>query len=296
MICGAPILFYPCGDRTGGFRVPPNALPAHAILSVPVGAVSVVALSAGARPVTGCRSSRAPATLLALLLLSACGLPDRANPVLFLRDATGAAQEGRLPPPGLDEPTPNLASVPPVPERPDSATRAAILRGLEGARDAAATPLPEGRPDAPVAALAAPGAPPIAATPPGPPRLTRAPSVPWGSTLPARGAPMVPPDLAPARPEPGAPPAAPAPDLFAPDRAAPSQVRPERAAPEGPPPGLSVPPPPPPELLAPSPVAPAPVPPAPVARTQAAPAPAARDPFAPAAAPPPPPSRDLLAP
>jgi hypothetical protein len=196
--------------------VPPNALPAHAWMP--------------------CRAVRPPAAVLAVLLLSACGLPERANPINLFREVTGATLDDRLPPPGLDQPTPNLASVPPVPNRPDAATRAAILRGLEGARDAAATPLPEGRPDAPPALAAMPGAPPIAAAPPGPPRLSRAPSVPWGAVSvraagQGRGADMPPPAL---RPEPGAPPPPPAPELLAPA-----------------PPAAAPPPPPPRELLAP---------------------------------------------
>lgn len=164
-----------------------------------------------------------------LLLLPGCGwLPERADPILFLRDAIGASQDTRLPPPGLDRPTPNLASVPPVPERPDMATRQAILRGLEAARQAAATPLPDGRPDAPVTGRAAPGAPPIAAGPPGPPRLTRAPAVPWAvmpaAVVPAQGErplPALPPLPL---PEPGAVPPPPAPELLAPPAPPPAEL------------------------------------------------------------------------
>lgn len=155
-----------------------------------------------------------PGLALLALLLPGCGaLPERGNPISLWRDATGASLDARLPPPGLDQPTPNLASVPPVPNRPDLATRNAILRGLEGTREAAATPLPEGREDAPRAASASPGNPPIPAGPPPPPRLVRAPGVPWG---PARGAapePALPPLP---QPEPGALPPPPTPELLAP--------------------------------------------------------------------------------
>ena len=72
-----------------------------------------------------------PLLWLALLLLPACEVPGQLNARLLGRDISGAAQEARLPPPGLDRPFPNLASVPPIPERPNPATRLAITQGLQ---------------------------------------------------------------------------------------------------------------------------------------------------------------------
>ena len=133
---------------------------------------------------------------LALLLLPACEVPGQVNPRLLARDISGAAPEARLPPPGLDQPFPNLASVPPIPERPNPATRLAITQGLAAQRDALVEPLPARRADARLTEGATPGQPPIPARPPGPPILARAPAIPWttpgttsGTTPPASAAP-----------------------------------------------------------------------------------------------------------
>lgn len=114
-----------------------------------------------------------------MLLLSACAVPDQLNLRLIGRDASGAAGEARLPPPGLDRPSPNLASVPPIPERPDFAARQALTLQLQMQRDELNTPLPDRRPDSPPAEGAAAGQPPIAAAPPRPPALARAAIIPW---------------------------------------------------------------------------------------------------------------------
>jgi len=180
------------------------------------------------RPAFAPSARRVPApapglALGAILLLAGCAVPERANVGALFRDVTGAALAERLPPPGLDEPTPNLASVPPIPDRPDGATRAAILRGLEGTRDAAGEPLAIGRADAPLAMAAAPGRPAIPAAPPGPPRLSRAPVIPWAAepvpwaAEPVRATPEAAiPEAPAAGPEPGAIPAPPPAELLAP--------------------------------------------------------------------------------
>ncbi len=120
-----------------------------------------------------------PLLWLALLLLPACEVPGQLNARLLGRDISGAAQEARLPPPGLDRPFPNLASVPPIPERPNPATRLAITQGLQAQRDLLVTPLPDRRADARLLEGAATGQPPIPARPPAPPVLARAPVIPW---------------------------------------------------------------------------------------------------------------------
>lgn len=114
-----------------------------------------------------------------MLLLSACAVPDQLNLRLIGRDASGAASEARLPPPGLDRPSPNLASVPPIPERPDFAARQALTLQLQMQRDELNTPLPDRRPDSRPTEGAISGQPPIAAAPPRPPALARAAIIPW---------------------------------------------------------------------------------------------------------------------
>src|SRR5918997_5160532 len=112
------------------------------------------------------------------LLLAACEIPKEVNPVYIYREVTGLSDEGRLPPPGLDQPFPNLAVVPPRPERPPLALRDAISAGLATdraeSREPQAAPQPGGsRP----AAAASPGG--VAALPAGAPpkpRLGRGPA------------------------------------------------------------------------------------------------------------------------
>jgi hypothetical protein len=132
----------------------------------------------------------------------------------MLRDASGAAAEARLPPPGLDRPSPNLASVPPIPERPELSARSRITAALERDRAASETPIPAPRAAAPLSGPAAAGEPPVPARPPAPPRLARAAPIPWTAPV-APAAPAA--DPAPADfPQPGAVPAAPGVELFAP--------------------------------------------------------------------------------
>jgi hypothetical protein len=70
------------------------------------------------------------------LALGGCAVPSQLDLRNLGRDASGAAMDARLPPPGMDRPAPNLASVPPVPQRPDAATRSAVTNRLEEDRAA----------------------------------------------------------------------------------------------------------------------------------------------------------------
>ncbi|MEI6160951.1 MAG: hypothetical protein WCP77_14030 [Roseococcus sp.] len=90
-----------------------------------------------------------------------------------------------MPPPGLDRPSPNLASVPPIPERPDPATRLALTQQLQAQRDLLNQPLADRRADSPLLQGAALGQPPIPAGPPRPPVLASAPVIPWTTSAPA---------------------------------------------------------------------------------------------------------------
>ena len=188
---------------------------------------------------------------LPLLALAGCATPVQINPRALGRDISGAAMDSRLPPPGMDRPTPNLASVPPIPERPDLAAREALTRRLEAERGASHDEVPVGRAAAPLTEPDAPGQPPIPARPPEPPRLAGAPAIPWvaprpAQPVPAAGGPAVrPPELlAPDRLTPGDVPALPTPELLAP-------VAPSPGGSAEPPAPSAVPPPPSPDLLAP---------------------------------------------
>jgi hypothetical protein len=185
------------------------------------------------------RADQAAFVVAVLLPLAGCvgsGWPD---PINFSREVSGTALDRRLSPPGLDLPHPHLGLVPPRPERPDSATLAAITRALTEDRAQAAQPLEPG--GAPLAAMApVPGRLPIPGGPPPPPTLARAPAVGWDgpggvavSPIEREG-PRAGQELAP-----GAVPALPTPDLLAP------------AAPAVPMAPGAVPPLPPPDLLAP---------------------------------------------
>ncbi|WP_424812158.1 hypothetical protein [Roseococcus sp. YIM B11640] len=178
------------------------------------------------------------------------------NPRLFFRDLSGASMDSRLLPPGMDRPTPNLASVPPIPERPDPAAREALTRRLQAERDANSAETPRG-PDARLADTPSPGQPPIPARPPAPPALAAAAPVPW--VQPGAGTPLRP--STPARTD--GPPVIRPPELLTPDRLTPGDV-PSLPTPDllGPAPGAGTPPaapiapgdvpaPPPAELLAP---------------------------------------------
>jgi hypothetical protein len=163
-----------------------------------------------------------------LPLLAACDPPARADVRAVTRELAGFGQDARLPPPGLDRPSPNLASVPARPEPPNRAARDAITDGLRAAREASRTPLEPGLAAASPRFAPAPGAPPLPATPPAPPRLATAPAIPWTPvTVPV-------PEAATPAPELGPVPAAPAPELLAP-------AAPAAAPPAAPPPALLAP-------------------------------------------------------
>lgn len=140
------------------------------------------------------------AVLLVPLLAGGCAAihPDLDVPRM-VRNAFGAHLEGREPPPGLDQPFPNLATVPARPVPPDRATRTALSEALAQDRERSRTPLEPS------------GAQPIPEGPPAPPRLVAAAPIPRGASgVPLQAAPPgVTPDAA-------APPAAPSPELLAP--------------------------------------------------------------------------------
>jgi len=157
-----------------------------------------------------------------LLALSACETPGQLDLRLLGRDISGASAEARLPPPGLDRPSPNLASVPPIPERPDPAARLALTQRLQAQRDLLNEPLPARRPASPLTEAADSGHPPIPAAPPPPVSLSRAPVIPWTTGAapaapgPGSGRPMPGPEApAPEAPMPGQLPDLPSPDLLA---------------------------------------------------------------------------------
>jgi hypothetical protein len=160
--------------------------------------------------------------LLAGLALTGCQVPDEINPVVIYREISGEADAGRLPPPGLDLPRPNLASVPPRPERPSAASRAAIFADLAKDRANSREPLAFRTTPAPATANLVPGAPGMPAAPPPRPALAAAPRIPWSEApAPSRPAPNRPvPAGATPQPEPQAPavpemaPAPPPPDLL----------------------------------------------------------------------------------
>ncbi|MGG5810033.1 hypothetical protein ACK8OX_12190, partial [Falsiroseomonas sp. CW058] len=83
--------------------------------------------------------ARARRALAALGLFAALGGCAAVHPDLdvarMVGNVFGAHLEGREPPPGLDQPWPNLASVPARPVPPDPATRAAISGGLAADRE-----------------------------------------------------------------------------------------------------------------------------------------------------------------
>ena len=173
------------------------------------------------------------------LLLGGCSVPDEVNPVEIWRRVSGAADEGRLPPPGMDLPSPNLATVPPRPERPTAESRAALTAALAADRASSHDPvilrqLPGGP------ATASPGSPAVPGAPPRPAALAAAPVIPWNQPppQPRTTRPEVPASAAPALRPGAAPP--PPPRALAPE--------PEPAAPELP---DEAPAPPPPDLLGP---------------------------------------------
>ncbi len=96
----------------------------------PRGARGLVQADCGLESGTsGLRFRRAP--LLALLLAGCSSFPASMNPVSWWHDLQGGKiAEERPPPPGADQPYPNLASVPPKPEAPDRAALANIATAL----------------------------------------------------------------------------------------------------------------------------------------------------------------------
>ena len=161
------------------------------------------------------RSSRLLALPVALSL-GACSVPDEVNPVLIYRRISGEAEAGRLPPPGMDDPRPNLASVPPRPERPPPEVRDAISAALAADRAASRAPLdPRASRAAATAALGGmPAAPPPRAA------LGGAPAIPWQEAVPAAVQRSPNPGPAPSpgptrarAPEPAAPPPAALPEM-----------------------------------------------------------------------------------
>jgi outer membrane protein OmpA-like peptidoglycan-associated protein len=81
----------------------------------------------------GLRSGGRCATsgLIALLLSGCSSFPSSMNPVTWWHDLQGGKiAEERPPPPGADQPYPNLASVPPKPTEPDRAALANVASAL----------------------------------------------------------------------------------------------------------------------------------------------------------------------
>jgi outer membrane protein OmpA-like peptidoglycan-associated protein len=191
----------------------------------------------------------APATLV--VLLSGCSsFPASMNPVTWWHDLQGGKiAEDRPPPPGADEPYPNLATVPAKPTEPDRAALANITNALIADRTNtqhlnAAAPLAD--PSSPSASPALFGKGTVPPPPPAPPPGTATAS----ASLPAA-------EAQPAAPSPAASqgPATPAPAPAAPARApvgavqstalAPPGAAAQPAAEAGPPPQMSAAPPPP---------------------------------------------------
>ncbi len=179
--------------------------------------------------------------LALVLVLPGCG--DRLaelDPRPAFANLFGAHLEGRDPPPGMDLPWPNLATVPPRPDAPSPATRDALSGRLATDRESARTPqLPSLAPRLPAAegAPAPPrlaAAPPIRPAPPQPP-VPAATPVPQPAPVHRPAAPAalpVPPPASTPAPEPAAapaPPPPPSPDLFAP----PPPPSPDLLAPRG---------------------------------------------------------------
>ena len=81
------------------------------------------------------------AIFLLCLAVGACSVPEEVNPVAIYNRISGKDDAQRLPPPGMDRPAPNLASVPPRPERPPLELREAISAGLAEDRSRSRDPL-----------------------------------------------------------------------------------------------------------------------------------------------------------
>jgi outer membrane protein OmpA-like peptidoglycan-associated protein len=148
---------------------------------------------------SGLRFHIAPAVPAALgLLLAGCSsFPSSMNPVSWWHDLQGGKiAEERPPPPGADQPYPNLATVPPKPAEPDRAALANIANGLIADR----TNTQHANEAAPIADPSLPSASPALfgkgtvppPPPPAPPGTETA-----SASLPAADAPPAPPSRAP---------------------------------------------------------------------------------------------------
>ncbi len=112
------------------------------------------------------RRHRAGAAMIVALALAGCDVPKEVNPVYIYRAISGEADAGRPPPPGLDRPRPNLASVPPRPDRPPPEVRDALSAALAADRARSREALARTRSARPLAGDPAwPAAPPPRAAP-----------------------------------------------------------------------------------------------------------------------------------
>ena len=166
---------------------------------------------------------RMPAVLAVVgWLPAACSVPPELDPVAIYDRISGADDAKRLPPPGMDRPSPNLASIPPRPERPSPEFRQAVTDSLEKDRAQSRDPLVlRGEPARGAGGLV-PGNPPMPAAPPRRPSLAAAPRIPWTESpaapraTPGSARPTAPP-AAPSLPAvPDAAPAPPPPELLGP--------------------------------------------------------------------------------
>src|SRR5690348_9387873 len=150
------------------------------------------------RGVKGCVQVGCALGPLTVLMLSGCSsLPGSMNPVNWWHDLQGGKiAEERPPPPGADQPYPNLASVPAKPSEPDRAALTNVANALIADRTnaqhfAASTPLAD--PSSPSASPALFGR--GTAAPPGPaatPAPATAAAKPAGATLPGAEPPPLP--------------------------------------------------------------------------------------------------------
>jgi outer membrane protein OmpA-like peptidoglycan-associated protein len=227
------------------------------------------------------------ALLLAPLLAGCSSVPSAINPVSWWHDLQGGKiADERPPPPGADQPYPNLASVPPKPTPPDSAALANIANALIADRTnaqhvAAAAPIAD-----PSLPSASPGLFGRGTVPPPPPPgpANASATMPAAEAPPAPAAPSAPVPAAPAPSAAAGTPAMPAPPATAPvggvqstPLAPPGATAQPPAVAAEPPPPLPTTPPPPPNLPGavasppqPPPAAPPPVPPAAPATVAAA--------------------------
>jgi outer membrane protein OmpA-like peptidoglycan-associated protein len=132
------------------------------------------------------------APLFAALLAGCASFPSSMNPVSWWHDLEGGKiAEERPPPPGADQPYPNLATVPPKPAEPDRAALTNIVNALIADRAnaqhvAAAAPITD--PSLPSASPALFGRGTMAPPPPAPPPGTAKASATMAAAEPAPGA------------------------------------------------------------------------------------------------------------